>query len=275
MRDFNIRKLQMKEMEILNEVNRICEEHNIKYYLTWGSALGAVRHKGFIPWDDDIDISMFWDDYVKFEEVCKEELDSKFFFQNVDTDKDNWVGWNRIRMNNTTSMYPDLNHMKCHWGICMDVFPIIAIPNSKFKRIMQDIKSRLYRFICFKPLVIKNPEKHSKAKYIVYRVLPDYLLSRLRKYCLKSITKYSIKENSMCGELLDLSYKKAITPKEIYGEPKFMVFENKKFPLPSQYDEYLTRAYGDYMKLPDECERVGHGNIIIDTENSYKRYTLV
>lgn len=272
MRKFDIKELHDKEMEILLEVDRICKKYNINYYLTWGSALGAIRHKGFIPWDDDIDISMFWDDYVKFEEICKVELGDKFFLQNIDTDKENWVAWNRIRMNDTTSMYPELKHMNCHFGICMDIFPIISIPESSYKRKIQDILSKAYRFICFKPLVVKTPYKYSRVKYTIYKLLPDKILNSLRKVILKQITKYKKTETRFCGELLDVSYNKAITPTDIYGTPAMVDFEGHKFPVPQKYHEYLTQCYGAYMVLPDENERVGHGNIIVDTCNSYKKY---
>ncbi|MDZ5038441.1 LicD family protein, partial [Clostridium perfringens] len=118
-----IKRLQEYEIEMLKTVDRICKKNNIKYYLTWGSALGAIRHGGFIPWDDDIDISMTWDDYKKFEEIAQSELGDKYFYQSQQTDKHCFTTWNKIRINNTTSMEKHLKHIKCHYGICMDIFP--------------------------------------------------------------------------------------------------------------------------------------------------------
>lgn len=276
MRNFNVRELQLKEIELILELDRICKKHNIKYYLSWGSVLGAVRHKGFIPWDDDIDVSMFWEDYLKFKEICKIELDTKYFYQNIDTDNGSWLAWDKLRINNTTSMDRAFAHIECNWGICMDIFPIVAIPKSSISQNMQKINVRIYKFLCNKNLVmnIKDEGIKSKIKKLVYTLIPNGIYNTLKKKSLKNITKYNLDDNNICGEVLSMPYEDALIDKYIYGNPIEVEFEGYKLPVPEKYDEYLTKCYGDYMKLPPEHERIGHGDIIVDLENSYEKYLI-
>lgn len=274
MRNFDLRKLQLKEMEILLEVDRICKKYNINYYLSWGSALGAIRHKGFIPWDDDIDISMFFKDYVKFKEVCSRELDSKFFYQSSETDKNIWLSWDKIRINNTTSMDRKLSHIRCHWGVCIDIFPIITVPESEKEQKKQKNRTYIYKRLCQIPFVLNSKQGGIKAriKKMIYRILDNNMVEHLKKSILKKIVMYEESDSELCGEILSMEYKKSIMKKEYFGTPKYVLFEEDYFPIPEKYNEYLIGCYGDYMKLPDISERIGHGDIIVDLENSFKKY---
>ena len=124
-------KLQRKELEILKEVDRICKKYDIQWIMAGGSVLGAVRHGGFIPWDDDIDIYMLDTEYERFEKACKTELDqNKYFLQTIETDKNCPVPWAKIRMNNTCSMDEKYKDIKLHWGICIDIFLLQYAPKD-------------------------------------------------------------------------------------------------------------------------------------------------
>lgn len=274
MRNFDIRKLQEIELKLLIETDRICKKHNINYYLAWGTALGSIRHNGFIPWDDDIDVCMMWEDYIKFEQVCKTELNTEFFLQTQKTDTQHWQPWNRIRINNTTSMIKELNFMKCHWGICMDIFPIFAIPDKKSLRTIQKLSVKAYKFLCLKPLIINDLRYKNNFKSLFFKFVPNSLCEYFKARLLKNLSKYKIKEYEYCGELLDLNYDKAIVNKALFGIPRLENFEGRKFPVPQQVESYLETCYGDYMTLPKEEDRVGHGDIIIDFENSYEKYII-
>ncbi|EGT0691961.1 LicD family protein [Clostridium perfringens] len=270
----NIRELQLKEFEILCEIDRICKKHNIKYFLSWGTAIGAVRHKGFIPWDDDTDISMLWDDYIKFEEVCKSELGNKFFFQTNKQKSDYWMPFNKIILNNTSFMLKKCKHMDLHWGICVDIFPIIAIPNDEKEARKQRFFVDIYNKLVTRPFVKKNDigKKISTAK-IYFTLVPRGINEFFKKICIKNITKYDINESNKVAEFLSLdSSDRIIFDKEIFLKQVFVDFENKKFPIAIGYDKYLSQCYGDYMILPDEKDRVGHVGSIIDLNNSYEKY---
>lgn len=265
MRDFDIRELQLKELDILKEVDRICKKHDIKYFLSWGSVLGAIRHKGFIPWDDDIDISMYYNDYKKFNEICKKELDEKFFLQSTDSDENYWEAWNKIRINNTVSMLKDYSHINCHWGICIDLFPIYNVPNKKLLQLYQNMFALIYRILCMKPLLLNMKVKGKKniLKNIL-KIIPNGMIKLLKNFSLKQISIFENKNTYLCGEILSMGYKDSIFKKDVFNEGINMKFEGEYYPIPYKYDEYLKQAYGDYMKLPKEEERIGHGNIIVE-----------
>ena len=138
-----LRQMQLIQLEMLIEVDRICRKYGIMYSLDGGSLLGAVRHKGFIPWDDDIDLIMKHSDYDKFYDVCKTDLDKeRFFLQEYRTDKYYYVGYPRIRRNNTVYTRVGHEHMKYHGGVFIDIFILDNVPDNKFIR-------PFHRFQCF------------------------------------------------------------------------------------------------------------------------------
>ena len=286
-RGFDLKRLQNTQLDIYKEVERICKKYNIEYFGTWGTALGAVRHEGFIPWDDDIDISMKWNDFKRFEEVCKTELSDKFFLQNTDTDKYYWNPYTKIRINNTTSMDKKLNHMKCHYGICMDIFPITPIPNSKISRAKQKSLINIYKGLSYIPYALYISPEESGIKGKISKLVPNVLkrflrkimignkhINKIRNYLAREINKYDFDKCDYCGEILTGPYKRRVYKKEIFGESILMKFENEYIPIPKNYKDYLTYIYGEYMKLPDESQRVGHGDTIVDFEKSYEEYQV-
>jgi lipopolysaccharide cholinephosphotransferase len=267
-----IKRLQEYEIEMLKTVDRICKKNNIKYYLTWGSALGAIRHGGFIPWDDDIDISMTWDDYKKFEEIAQSELGDKYFYQSQQTDKHCFTTWNKIRINNTTSMEKHLKHIKCHYGICMDIFPIVGVPNSQFKRLIQRIQVLIYRVFSYERYLTNKKSEGNTLFRIIYGIFPIKFKEYIMKKTLQHITKYDINSCDEWVEFLSGNFKEMTLKREIFGNGTKVMFEDMETIIPEKYDEYLRHFYKDYMILPPEEDRVGHGDIIIDFEKSYEYY---
>lgn len=274
MENNQLRKLQLYQLEILKEVDRICKKHDIKYYISWGTLLGAVRHKGFIPWDDDIDISLFWSDYVRFIDICAKELSEDFFLQNVFTEEKYFRTWSKIRINGTTSMDKILRFMTgVHWGICIDVFPIIPIPRKKIHQLLQKLLINFYTGLCFEPLLISFFKENKNLKfyqrfilffpYVIVSVIPKKLKMQLKKYLIRKISQFKDKETPLCGEALSMNYEKSIVPKKMYGDPIRIEFEDTTFNAPENYIDYLINFYGDFMTLPQESERHGHGDTII------------
>jgi lipopolysaccharide cholinephosphotransferase len=267
-----LKRLQKCQLEMLRNIDNICRKNDIKYFLTWGSALGAVRHGGFIPWDDDIDISMTWDNYKKFEEVAQKELGDKYFYQSQKTDKYAFTVWNKVRINNTTSMEKEFKHIKCHYGICMDIFPIIGVPNSRGKKLIQKIEVLVYRIFNYERyLTNKKPQGNTIFK-IIYGIFPRKFKDYIMKKLIGDITKYDMASCNEWVEFLSGSYDIMTIRSNIFGKGTKIMFEDVETIIPEKYDEYLKCLYGDYMTLPPEEERIGHGDAIIDFENSYEKY---
>lgn len=250
-----LKELQNIQFECLVELDRICRENNINYSLDGGTLLGAVRHKGFIPWDDDIDLIMLREDYEKFFEICKTELDTeRFFLQEHRTDKFYNVGYPRIRRNNTVYQRAGHEHMKYHSGVFIDLFVLDNVPDNKLLR-------ELHYFICFcnrKILWSKTGKK-----------LAPTFLKRVWFSLVSLIPMdFAFKSNDLVALLCNKNESKLIRhnthpypnkkvckygiPKKLLTEFTTIEFEGKRFMAVKDYEKYLTMLYNDYMKLPPE-----------------------
>jgi lipopolysaccharide cholinephosphotransferase len=265
----DLREIQLFQLQMLKDIADICEKNHIKYSLSDGSLLGAVRHKGFIPWDDDIDIMMEWTEYLRFLKIAPAELGEKYFLQNKNTDKEYWLSWSKIRANNTTSMPKDSMEWNIHWGICIDIFPVIGIKKeNKEKQLKRLSKNKL--LLMDKYLKATNTQISNKLK-LLYAV--PY---KIRRFIYKLIERkniISLKETDWCCQMCRLD---RLYPTSIFSEYKMIRFEDRDFMVIKDCEEYLRIQYGDYMKLPPENERIGHalslGSIIWDTRKSYGDY---
>lgn len=257
------RKIQLKILEIVLEIDRICEKHNIKYYLAYGTAIGAVRHSGFIPWDDDADIQMFKEDFIKFKEVCKTELGDKYFFQDWDTDKGYKSFLPKIRINNTAFVEGWSKDWDMHQGIYVDIFILDECPDNKK---IQDLNIKIRKYTEFTRRGIYNKENtKSILKNIIRPLVKNNTILNIWKALIYNNCK---KDDKLCIDINDFGN---IFPKDVFGTPRKMDFEGYKLSVPEKVEDYLTYYYGDFMTLPPEEKRVSHHNIVyIDLESSYK-----
>lgn len=252
----NLRKLQMVEFELLSEVDRICRKNNIQYTLYAGTLLGAVRHKGFIPWDDDADIAFFPEEYEKFFEACRKDLDTeKFFLQDYRTDEYYRWGYAKLRRNNSAFVREGQEHMKYHNGICIDLFILYNVPDKLIFR-------KLYYgcFFCIRKILYSEVGKVAESNLI-----KKYLymcLSRIPKKVVFSVSNAILYKKK--AENVDLMYipnakscKHGIPRKNLITNTE-LEFEGKKFYAMSGYKDVLRMAYGDYMIYPPEVERESH-----------------
>lgn len=255
-----LKKVHEVEIEILDKIVDICEKNNINYFLDFGALLGAVRHKGFIPWDDDIDIGMLRDDYEKFIDLCinHNALGSKYFLHCSQSDKKYFIPFIKVKKNNTTFAEKNLENINTHKGIFVDIFPYdnVQKQNSKLQKIqailvksMQDaayVKMKIYKL------------NSVRRKLLVILFLPFSLKSlnkkytRISKWFNKKQTEYIV---NFCGDH-DINRDTFIKSK-IFPLKKVM-FECKKYNGVNDTDYYLSKLYGDYMTLPKKEDRKCH-----------------
>lgn len=267
-----INELKKCQVEILMELDRICKKYNLYYVAAWGTALGAVRHKGFIPWDDDIDVHMTYKDYKKLEELAKDELGEKFYFQSRKNNPQNFIPWNRIGLKNTTSIDKNLAHIHADWGICIDIFPILPLGDNE-KEIKKNMKSvRKINKWCLKYLMLGTADQYTGIEYWkrkVHGCVPDFFSVRIVNYYLDKLGKMEDAKKKYC-----ISTTSAIFETAWFEEVIYVPFEDIKIPLMKEYDKYLSKAYGNYMQIPKEEERIAHvnENIILKFDEPYQKY---
>ncbi len=265
-----LRRLHEKELEIFKEFKNICTKYNLKYYLSGGTLLGAVRHKGFIPWDDDIDVSMPYSDYKIFLEVAPKELNEMFFLQTAESESGFCAPFAKIRLNNTTFLDSQFAKRHINHGIWIDILPLIYTKNTAVKRKKQII--RFCKAIQMDDLIASNQtaiESEYGRKTIKYlKILHKCLPFRIRKIIGIRLIKAvcSSKPADYCFEVGGIGH---LFPSRIFGEPVSVQFEDDFCSAPSNFDEYLTIVFGDYMQLPPEDQRTGLHADIIDFYHSY------
>lgn len=262
-----LRKLQLLQMATLKEVIRICEKNGIRYYLMFGSLLGTVRHNGFIPWDDDLDVVMERNEYNRFLKHASKELDSKFFLHTKDTDPRYFVSFARIRINDTTfipRVYKNAGF--CHNGIWIDIFPLdyAKSNNSLYERLRYTSMRKILR-----PMSSFNITGAGHNPRLRRRLL-TFLSKQIKlTTILNIIDKVSTSKNTQKGEYyvcFGSPYKmeKSYFPVNYFGEGTKATFETISVVIPDNYDAILRIIYGDYMQLPPENQRVGHLPVLFD-----------
>ena len=275
MNETQTRDIQLQELEILKEVKRICDLHKIRYYLSSGTLLGAVRHKGFIPWDDDIDIMMPPDDYIRFLEVATSELGEEFFLQTYETDPYFYASFAKIRKNGTAMMRWNDERYHIHHGIWLDIFPIIYVKSDSDYRIKKKILKltnclQMDDFLkASKDDFEKEYSKLTICMLKMLHLLPQGLRSKMHKWILSYF--FSVKsgeKTTFIWNTLDKIY-----PSDLYAGPvREISFEDESFGVPSQTEGWLTACYGDYMTLPPVEERRTHTLLIYNSNRSYEFY---
>ena len=259
MRKMTIEETKRVELDILSGIADFCDSHGLRYYLAYGTLIGAVRHKGFIPWDDDIDIQMPRDDYNKMIEMFNVENEGKHLRLISPYDSDSLHSFVKIIDTRTVKFESGFKYRNSDQalGIDVDVFPLDGQPDddaaySKW----YGKKQKIYKMMQF---VLMDPNISWKHK-IVCTFLQ---LVRSKAYYQKKADKlqnpYSFNDSKYVGCTASLyNSKKNRHDISLYSESVLLDFEDKKFKAPVGYHEILTAMYGDYMKLPPEDQQVTH-----------------
>jgi len=267
-----LRKLQLAELEILKVFIKVCEENGLKYYLIGGSLLGAVRHKGFIPWDDDIDIGMPRDDYDKFEKIINNFLPNNMKYINFKYLDEPTIYYARmeseeIEINDNSAM---IKRKRNAW---IDIHPFDGMPNNiigeKLHHLHVLFQRMLIQYSKYSVIVnqeLKNRPLIEKILIKLGKIINFEKILNTKK-CLmkfdKILKKYKYTESKKVANFIGANKYKEIFPKELFENTSEYEFEGIKVIAPKEYDKILSHLYGDYMKLPPEEERNKH---IIDLD---------
>lgn len=259
----SLREAQLVMVDILKEVHRICEKQDIKYFISDGTLLGAVRHKGFIPWDDDLDISMFREDYEKFISIAKDELSEEFFLQTFDTDPyyDLYHVPLKVRHNKSIFIEKDEDNKKYHQGIYIDIFPMDKVPDSKTKFSIQAKMSNFLIVMKMKKSKRDFPSFHFWARTIlqIFGSVVSYKLIKRIAFLTSKWNKESKGERYTHG--LELLWDYVYETKDLLPLKKIK-FEDAEFWGPNNPENILKAEYGDFMKIPPEDQRMNHAKFI-------------
>lgn len=256
--DETLKHLQQVDMIILKYFIDVCEENNLNYFMYGGSLIGTVRHQGYVPWDDDIDVIMFRDDFEKLNKIFEKDIDERFRFFNVLNEETYHYTWGRLTLKNTIFREWWGNQVDYTPNIFIDIFILDNIPKNRFKR-------SIHRWKCYFLNMLTNYsiikfENDSKLKeiiqhtvYYMMKILP-ISTSSIKRSCVNEFTKYQY-EN--CEEVCDFpsSYIMPVTFKSDWLPLKKAKFEDIEVSIPNNYDKILKLEYGDYMELPPEESR--------------------
>ncbi len=264
-------QIQKTGLEMLKSFVDICNKLGLKYYTLGGTMLGTVRHKGFIPWDDDIDVGMPREDYNAFMQMAQELLPEHYFLQSFDSDPEYPLCFAKIRDSRTTYIETAFNNRKMNHGVFMDIFPLDYYPDSKVKQLMFDKKMSIYDKKIRDSLNVPRPKK---LRSRLLSIIVDILLQDVHTACeKKDKLMSSVKTSTILANICSPWTKKEYVPAEWFGNGVQLEFEGLCVTVPEHYDKWLTRVYGDYMTLPPIEKRRTHHNIdVIDFDSSYKKY---
>ena len=256
-----LKHVQQVELSILKDFVDICNENDLEYFLYGGTALGAVRHSGFIPWDDDIDVAMFRKDYEKFLAIMEKKNIPKYKMLNVNTEKDYFLYFSKMMLRSTYFEEWWVKQVDFNVGINIDIFPLDNIPENKFKRSILTMGCRFFDKLS--TLSVIKIENLSKTQALIANTL-HFLLKTFKIHsslfngiCLYLMKKY---ENEHTNKICDFS---ALNFPQIYDKKDFtpaknIKFENMEAKISNNIDSILTQIYGDYMKIPPVEERYNH-----------------
>lgn len=257
-----LKKVQEKQIEIMDIIHGICVSEGISYYIIGGTALGAVRHKGFIPWDVDIDIAMPRKDYERFIALAEDLLPKGYTCYHYRKEKDYFPPHALVAVDNSQLIQKDdyLNPTLKRYGVFVDIFPLDIAPEDEAEREKQAKRIKLIRSLKqYKKgiLYTENSAFIRLVKKLVSILLCIVPMKSLNCLLDKTMRLYSCEEDNSCwcSMASHYSYKKQCMSKEIYGAPTLVEFTSREYYAPEKLDEYLTRIFKDYMKLPDEKQR--------------------
>lgn len=269
----SVRDVQLKILEIIKYIDRVCRENNITYFIMGGTALGAVRHGGFIPWDDDLDIFMVSSEYENFKRAFENDANANFMIQEWRTSS-KYLEYAKVRMNGTTFIEDSFKDRKdMHHGIYVDIMILHKVPAEN--KIVQRCVYMASKFVTLYGLTQRNwkpKEKWQSAVVLLMKFLP---CQQITEWCYRLIYKYKdLKDGfNWCYWITPAKFHAGLFEKDFFENPVDIKFEDTLLLCSARIKDYLCYRYGDYMKLPsEECRRAAVHAFLVDVNCDYSKY---
>lgn len=262
-----LKELQSIILSSMKDIHSFCVKHNIQYYCIAGTVLGAVRHGGFIPWDDDIDIAMTRENYERFRALFSNYYTDKYFLQDYRSDNDFGLALMRVCIKGTYIDWPAQNHLRNCKCAYIDIFPLDNVPENEKLQREQERSIKLLNKLCHLKLY-KVGETRNIINFIgklfihiLLKVVPLQMLVRMKEMIM---TAYDDRPSEyICSMQSHYSYKKQTISRSVYGSPTLIRFEDTHFFAPEHCEIYLNKLYGNYMELPPVEKRTKKSNAYI------------
>ncbi len=273
-KEYTVKDIQNSILEIVRDINDFCRKYEIQYYLMGGSALGAMRHKGFIPWDDDLDIFMTVDQYQKFIELFDQYGNKeKYFLQKGNTEE--WpLFLSRICLKGTTLISDEFkNNLKQHHNVFVDIMCLYSVPSGMISHISQYIASQMLRV---NALALCGFQSKSKLKNMALKSSKIIVNPLTRPLLINLLQSYEGKDTDFVGHYFGRArYSSTYFPRDYLGVPRYVPFEDMELPVFEKVEDYLETRYGkDWMMMPSQEVRDKypiHGDFV-DLDNDYTTY---
>lgn len=272
MNDQGVRQVQDKILETMKYIDQLCRAHGIEYYIMGGTALGAVRHGGFIPWDDDLDIFMTPSQYEKFKAVFEDQKSEQFVLQEWRTTP-KYLEYAKVRMNGTTfieEVYKDRKDM--HHGIYVDIMILHKVPEGKLIQKLVYLESK---FVTLYALSQRNWKPKTKGQARTLKLLKLLPCKLMAKIAYRRIYRYDDRQKNFkyCYWITPAKFRNGLFDPCFFEKPVDVPFEDTVLLGSEKIKEYLEYRYGDYMKLPSkEAQQAAVHAMVFDTEKDYTEY---
>ena len=270
-----LKKVWAVQLDLVQFFLKICFENNLTCFAIFGTLLGAVRHKGYIPWDDDIDFGMPRKDYDKFLLICSKGLPEPYFLQTTISDVDSYEIHSSLRNCNTTGNCSFNMYKRCNNGIAIDIVPIDGVENDFKKYKNRRARIRFLSTLCNTFVNDVNPSKTANiVRWTLRHLTPKFPYQKIYLINENKLRKYDYQTSEKVATVLiaDNSAKELYWDKIDFERIMLLDFENIKIPAPAGYDHNLRTIYGDYMQFPPVDQRGNKHKIEYDPETPYKEY---